>query len=160
MPPSRNGRQDLTLPQRTHHHHPHPNSLHCAASLSQSPTSRQAMSRGGKLAPEVNRYAPHSLCRKPTAASSLDPPLTASTQCSVRQESELQRHPRGSLRPLRQVRPCAVRRPIPALAPPAADESATLTIVAKSARVSPATPRALLSSSTRMSWMRNLLATS
>jgi hypothetical protein len=43
-------------------------SLHCAASLFQRPSSRQAMSRGGKLAPEVNRYVAQP-CRPPRTTS-------------------------------------------------------------------------------------------
>lgn len=93
--------------------------------------SRQSMSRGGKLAPEVNRYVRHAASRasrKADATNSHD--ICANMSClqsSLRKEPEvsrcprylichalilrqLQRHPRGTLRPLWQVRPSAVRR--------------------------------------------------
>jgi hypothetical protein len=94
--------------------------------------SRQSMSRGGKLAPEVNRYVRPSLHGVPTARllrpTHTTPPLTRPcSQSSIRKELEvgsspdyisycaltlcqLQRHSRGTLRSLWQVRPGAVRR--------------------------------------------------
>ena len=95
--------------------------------------SRQSMSRGGKLAPEVNRCVRPSPPRVPRqgkamTANSHDPCANMTfLQSSLRKEPEvsctsiprrpcrltspqLQRHPRGTLRPLWQVRPRAVCR--------------------------------------------------